>query len=1041
MMLLPDSQARADAVNPEHSCVVQAPAGAGKTTLLANRFLALLEFVAAPEEILAITFTIKAAAEMRQRVLELLQSDSALAIRVRSRAAELDWQLESNPNRLKIQTIDSFTLQISQNGSGPENLTGYRIVEDATLYYQQAAVGLLSQLIDGQDIGPLVADFLASTDNDAESMIRLVCTMLAKRDQWLGVAHAVSAEDGSIDELLKDTTESLRADVVGEIESRLDEMDRTWLSAISISSGDSSGHWAQGVSALFTKDGKLRKKVDTKTITELAQRREAHKWLQSLHDREMAGLFERLHAFPQVDELSRHAGFLRVCCINLAVAAVELDKIFREEGLTDFTGLLLTAKKMLRDNEGSPTDLALLLDYKIQHILVDEFQDTSRAQQQLFQLLVEAWQQDHQSTFFAVGDPMQSIYRFRDADVEIFSEVKSDGIAQLPLRNCELVANFRSDAILVDWVNNVFAPLINAPSFQAQRVTYTHAVAINTSSEDARVDCQSFADPIMEVNACVDRVVELLAASDDSTIAILCRARGHLPQLLKQLHFQNISWQATDIDPLANTAVVMDLLSMLEVLVHPDIRQPWIALLRSPMCGIELAEMLDFTGENFLQKIEHAEYASIRRLHGAFVWARTRLYDVTMREVLEGFWLRSGGLDAYFSDEIENALDFFRFLDEQALAWPDLNALQLAVQRLFARPTVGARQVPAIPRSAERVQILTVHKAKGLEFDHVIVPNLDKTTGSDDPSLLLWRPTSQGLMIGARGDPIHKWLQGLNRELARMEEQRLLYVACTRAKTSLMLTFVKEEDKKARGLARYIDDYATPNTQVPNAQEDDKQTNATGDLQENLELNLEQNLEVDQLSVRTLSRLPNKYEWHPPAMTDLPKSTLPTKIEDEIADRIEVEIGTWVHRVLAFLGRRAQTALSKDELTVWLEAQNVSPAIQSAVARQINRVLGSEVGQWVLSPHAQHESESAYQLAVDGQVQTIVIDRMFVCEGMRWIIDYKSSQNVSSAPEILHDRYRPQLAKYAHAMQLIYPERICTALLFTDLARLDTIEL
>ena len=1028
--LLPDSKARDDAVDPQHSCIIQAPAGAGKTTLLANRYLALLEFVGAPEEILAITFTIKAAAEMRQRVLQLLQGESETAVRVRNRAAQLDWQLESNPNRLKIQTIDSFTLQISQNGSGPNNLTGYRIVEDATVYYQQAASALLSQLIDGHTVGPLVADFLASMDNDAESMIRLVVTMLAKRDQWLEVAHAVSAEDGSIDEMLKGTTESLHADVVGVIESRIDAVDQTWLCTISIS----AKHWSLGVDALFTKSGTLRKKIDTKTITDLAQRREAHQWLQSLHDREMAGLFERLHALPKIDELSRHAGFLRTCCINLAVAAGELDKVFRKEGLTDFTGLLLTAKKMLRDDEGLPTDLALLLDYKIQHILVDEFQDTSRAQQQLFQLLVEAWQTNHVSTFFAVGDPMQSIYRFRDADVEIFSEVKANGIAQLPLRACELVANFRSDAILVDWVNDVFAPLINAPSFQAQSVTYTRAEAIKSSDEDARVDCLSFADSNLEVSACVDRVAELLAASDDSSIAILCRARGHLPQLLKQLQLRDISWQATDIDPLANTAVVMDLLSLLEVLVDPEMRQPWIAVLRSPMCGIELTDLLDFTDQDFLFKIEHAGHPSCKRLHRAFTWARAHLYEVSMREALEGFWFRAGGLDAYSSSEIENALDFFRFLDEQALAWPDLETLHLGVQRLFARPTVGASETQANRSATERVQILTVHKAKGLEFDHVIVPNLDKTTGSDDPSLLLWRPTSQGLMIGARGDPIHKWLQGLNRELARMEEQRLLYVACTRAKTSLMLTFVKNQDTNAKGLARYIDEYATPSGDEPH--EPDEQANDSPDAP----LDQHPELQKDLFPARMLSRLPTGYEWQPAASTELPKSTLLARIEDEIADRVEVEIGTWVHRVLAFLGRRAQTELTNDALATWLDGQNISPTVQIAVSRQITAMLSSEVGQWVLTPHAQHESESAYQVAVDDQVHTIVIDRMFVYKGKRWIIDYKSSQNLSTASEFLHDRYKPQLARYARAMQLIYPEPICTALLFTDLARLDTID-
>ena len=132
-----------------------------------------------------------------------------------------------------------------------------------------------------------------------------------------------------------------------------------------------------------------------------------------------------------------------------------LKDIFIEEGAIDFTELQIRATSGLRDEFG-PTDLALYFDYRIHHLLVDEFQDTSRSQLHFFELLIEGWQVDDSNTVFAVGDPMQSIYRFRDADVAIFAQCRDQGLGALPLEPLELVANFRSSNELVEWNNVCF---------------------------------------------------------------------------------------------------------------------------------------------------------------------------------------------------------------------------------------------------------------------------------------------------------------------------------------------------------------------------------------------------------------------------------------------------------------------------------------------------------------------------------------------------------------------------------------------------------
>jgi len=157
-----DQEARAAALDPRRSFIVQAPAGSGKTDLLVRRYLGLLKTVKQPEEVLAITFTIKSAAEMRKRVLDSIQNAG-----------------EIGP-RLRVQTIDAFCGSLvrrmpvlSAFGAQPE------IVEDAREHYLEAATLVLKTL------SPPVEHLLRHLDNNVETCIDLIASMLARRDQWL----------------------------------------------------------------------------------------------------------------------------------------------------------------------------------------------------------------------------------------------------------------------------------------------------------------------------------------------------------------------------------------------------------------------------------------------------------------------------------------------------------------------------------------------------------------------------------------------------------------------------------------------------------------------------------------------------------------------------------------------------------------------------------------------------------------------------------------------------------------------------------------
>ena len=460
-----DARAREEALDSSRSFIVRAPAGSGKTGLLIQRYLKLLSEVDAPEEVLAITFTIKAAAEMRERVLDVLESvpestssgefentTQRLAGAVRQRDTELEWHLRDQPARLRIQTIDAFCLSLVRQMAWLSNLGGeMRPVEDATAHYQQAA-GEVFALLEGQ-ANPWqapISTVLRHLDNDVPRFRQMLVSMLARRDQWL--RHLASLEDGGerlsgpLRRLTKDALEQLSAEVpqaagndllrVAVAGKRIGER-----AALPGTQSADLDDWVGIAAAVLTKDGKPRVRFstnqgfpgaadpDSKTF-----KTSVEQVAQALADNPL--FVERLHAIRAlpplvIEDADRH--LVNALMKVLKVALGLLRVVFGEHGEVDFIELVNAAQSALGEPE-NPTDLALSLDYRFRHILVDEFQDTSYNQIELLGRLTAGWEPDDGRTLFLVGDPMQSIYRFREADVGLYLDVKARGVGALKLQ-------------------------------------------------------------------------------------------------------------------------------------------------------------------------------------------------------------------------------------------------------------------------------------------------------------------------------------------------------------------------------------------------------------------------------------------------------------------------------------------------------------------------------------------------------------------------------------------------------------------------------
>jgi len=464
-----DQSVRSLALDPSQSFIVQAPAGSGKTELLTRRVLTLLAHVNEPEDILAITFTRKAASEMRQRVVETLQRAStapvstdpyelegqALAEQVLQRDKLRCWQLLNNPQRLNLRTIDSMATQLAHRLPVTSTLgapTG--LVENAEALYQEAARRFIESNLQSLDL------VLLHLGNKFDRAQTLLASLLSKRDQWKRHVYNAGDDHGALREVL----ESMLAEL---IESRLQHL-------ISTVPPGLQSRLLPCLSKAVTTQNKPRVRL---SVREGFPPKSAAKKLGvdgielEHHKQAMVDVLASVEQSPDFIEAlvevrklpapvykDEQWALLSQLLTVLPDLLIELQLVFAENAVVDFTEISARAALALGSDE-APTDLALAMDLSLKHLLVDEFQDTSHTQFRLFQQLVNSWEAGDGRTFFAVGDPMQSIYRFREGDVALFTQVQEHGIGGVQVTPLTLSVNFRSSPVVTNWVNKSFSSI------------------------------------------------------------------------------------------------------------------------------------------------------------------------------------------------------------------------------------------------------------------------------------------------------------------------------------------------------------------------------------------------------------------------------------------------------------------------------------------------------------------------------------------------------------------------------------------------------
>ncbi len=1092
-----DWSQRLTAVDISRSCIVQAPAGSGKTELLVQRLLALLSIAETPEEVLSITFTRKAAGEMKLRLLQALEracsteppvEPHALQTWQRARAVleqdrQQGWGLLENPARLQLTTIDSFCSLLTRRmpwlsrfGDQP------RVTDDPRELYLEASEALLSKLERGGSAQASIERLLAHLDNRLTLLRELVVAMLGRRDQWL--RHLIAGHEQDSRTLLESSLQRYVESYLQEVRdafgcAAVEEISQLLRFAV-VNLGestpgehesvdpDSLEFWLAVADLLLTVSGDLRKSVTRangfpadKTPAAQNMKGRMLTLLDNLRESPAVGLLPAVRCLPATLYKSEQWQILQALIELLPMAVVELKEVFRSRGQVDFIEIAGAANAAL-GSVSAPEELLLQLDSRIRHILVDEFQDTSYAQYDLLCRLTAGWERGDGRTLFLVGDPMQSIYRFREAEVGLYLRVCRNGFNALPIEPVVLNTNFRSQKKLVDWVNDKFARLFPSSADEARgAVGFSRANAFNPSDNTPLVTTHGFVErqDFNEAEKVVELIMQAQQKDPEAKVAVLVRSRNHLETIVELLKKHRLAYQAQDIDPLIERPAVQDILSLIRALQHFADRVAWLSILRAPWCGLCLDDLTRLCGNHpratvwqlltrpagqieMFEELSPDGQKRLTRILPVLERAIQNRGRLSLRKLVESTWLSLNGPACVEASDLVDVGQVFCLLDELEVEG-SLDILEKRLSQLYAAPD---------PQAGPNLQLMTIHKAKGLEFDTVILPGLGRGVRSRDRALLRWlEHPDHGLLLAPipplnseLQEPTYQAIGTILQEKDDFESVRLLYVAVTRAKSQLHLL---GHAKRSRNGELLPLSRSLLSVLWPTCSEEFSENARTAE-----------DTCLEERPPFPLKRLP--LQWQPPI---LPESFVANRVltrrasavghysDDVVKSRLTEEgrvigvlVHTWLERIACdgldlWPTKALEANLGRIKAQLNVEGVPLS-RLEACAARVLNCLLnsvGSCRGRWLLGPQRDAACELALNGLVDGQLIRATIDRTFIDKDeIRWIVDYKTSRpGGKESPEIFLvnelERYQEQLKLYKALVEQMHPvAQVRTALYF-----------
>ena len=1029
-----DHQVRKKALG-QGSFIVQAPAGSGKTSLLVKRFLNRLLEVKSPKEVLALTFTNKAAAEMAQRLKEALEGKSKdneikkIVEKISKHALKNKWD-EGYIDSLMVMTIDKLALRLIKqtpilSSSGVNFLTD----EDPDDLYRET----IRETITSNAENHLLFKYF---DYDYHKLTEQLLALISKRDQWLPIVSGLlRSDDKNIEEIYGTYyTNELNIWVEEKIKPNFTNEDLKELEIIVSYLADNKNidrkdklrssinyeFWFYIRDLILTKSGKqIRKKIDTSSgFPATNEGKEIKERLLKLIELKI----NKFNILIDFFNVTHHKNIVDIYplitpfCLLLIDMVTRLNEKFKERRIIDFTQIMGNAVEALRD-----THLPLILDQNISHILVDEFQDTNESQLIFIELLTQNFAGNPDKSFFAVGDPMQSIYRFRKAEVEIFSRVQKNGISDLKLTSLFLKVNFRSNKNIIDWLNNSFSkafPLID--DSDEGSVPYSSCESSNNNLEGGMeliaLTCDTKSKTAQyeaEALYVLNLIKDTRKSNPDASIAVLTRSKAHLNELITLINKKDssIPIDAIEMSKILSNQTFQDILCLTKALFDFSDRTNWIAALKSPWCGLSINDLvLLFEKDhkslvweliNNIDNTSRLDKNSARRLRSFVEVIRENIQyrgRISHRYFVEGIWRQLNGEESMVdSNDIQN-IDLFLELLEEASEILSIDFIKL--ERLIENKFISKTSI-----QKNSIKFLTIQKSKGLEFDHVIIPNLNKRTRNEESDLVLYDKSTLSIKNPGNDKNLHSYHAYKERKRLDNEKIRLLYVAMTRAKNKCYLigTVKKEGDLVIPNSGTFMNIlwpfFSDKFTEIATPEDEnsfEKFIPKLRRLNDNFysgDKRYKRSIDTEELSF-----------CYPNMSTDIQRFTgniVHKYLEIIVKKQLDIDkilCNKLDYTESLYLGKN----FKKKDIKIGL----------NLVKKSLEMLKKTSDGRWILNRYLADNSEVSYLLESNNTTTQHIPDRSFIENDIQWIIDYKTPFSPIKNLAVEAKKHLPQLRLY-----------------------------
>lgn len=1058
------------ACEPTRSVVVEACAGSGKTFLLVSRMLRLLLEGCEPSELLAITFTRKAAAEMRERLLHLLEelalADTSVVIeRLQQRGLSRDeadkklpqvrtlyQRVLSSPFGLAVDTFHSWfarLLQIAPLSSGVPH--GCALEDSTTELLSDAWVRLMHSLSQPQH-SDLRAALLTIYDIAGDwTGKQLIDSFVARRAEWwVACEHndpLQQLRDLCGDDAIRDARLCLWEDHalcqrflrLSSLLGRGTPAQKKNATAIEkcVTAVADNAQFDMLYSLFLTKSDEPRALPKAQALQSALNEDEQHWFAESwfaLAD-ELLALKQRSFE-PQVIKLNG-----AVFAIGSALL-VHYQEIKSDRRVLDFSDLEWLTWKLLTDPDHAAY-MQARLDARYRHILIDEFQDTNPLQWQIVRAWLEAYGDEaEQPTVFIVGDPKQSIYRFRRAEPRVFASVRerlvAKGAADLATRQTH-----RNATSIVDFLNQCMQ---SNPLYEAQSTASVHAGQVwrlplaatqPAPSQEEKNPVFTLRDPLHAVPAINEesrRVDEARAVGlalhqaraqwkdkthplNWSDILILVRSRTHLVEYERGLRDVGVPFVSSRRGGLLDALEIADLIALLRWLTISSDNHALAHVLKSPIIGASDDDLiwLARSGEgSWWQRLIAASLSlntvlqrALNLLSGwQLAAAHLPVHDLLDQIMHEGELPRRYAMTApaaVRAQVLGNLNEFLALaLDMDAGRFPSIARFLDRLNKLKRSSEQDAPDEATVDAALDAVRIMTIHGAKGLEAEVVVMMDTNHSDSQrDDLGVLCdWPQESES--------PTHLSVFGKTKERGfsrqnlfsveenfRLQENwNLFYVAITRAKKILIVSGI-HNDKDDEGITAggWYQKFCSIEAKEP-------------DLAENLA-----NVESNEFTLPLFT---------PPS---LPCTRLPTDNDYETDATLE---GTLLHELMERLTSQNIWPVAipePNQVAQWLKCTLVQAEIIHA---QACAILTEPSLEKFYDPSQFDFARNEMTLVHQGQLS--VVDRLVMASDVVWVLDYKRN-----FLEIQREAYTAQLDRYRGACAHLFPDKqIYTALITVD---------